>query len=316
MNFTDIFIRRPVLATVISLLILVLGLRSLFSLPVSQFPQTQNAVVTVTTAYYGADAQTVAGFITQPLEVGDRAGPGHRLPVVVEQPGRQHDHRDAAPELRRQPRADRDQHPGQFGQEPVAAAGAAAGAVGADRLERSTRCTWVSTATRCRPTTSPTTWCGWSSPSSIRSKGVQTAEILGARQFALRAWLDTDKRIAAYGVTATDVSAALASNNYLAALGATKGQMVSVPLTAGTDLHTVDEFKRLVVKRSGRHHRAARRRRHGDAGLGELRLQRRLQRQALGVHRHQGRTRGQHARGGQARARSLPRDPGSSCPPA
>ncbi|MDE2080137.1 MAG: efflux RND transporter permease subunit, partial [Burkholderiales bacterium] len=80
--------------------------------------------------------------------------------------------------------------------------------------------------------------------------GVQTAEILGARQFALRAWLDTGK-LAAFGLTAADVSAALAANNYLAALGSTKGQMVSVPLTAGTDLHSVDEFKQLVVKRSG-----------------------------------------------------------------
>src|SRR5574337_699603 len=69
MNLTDLFIRRPVLASTLSLLILVLGLRSVFSLPVNEFPQTQNAVVTVTTAYYGADAQTVAGFITQPLEV-------------------------------------------------------------------------------------------------------------------------------------------------------------------------------------------------------------------------------------------------------
>jgi len=68
MNFTDIFIRRPVLAIVVSLLILVLGLRSLFSLPINQYPHTQNAVVTVSTTYFGADAQTVAGFITQPLE--------------------------------------------------------------------------------------------------------------------------------------------------------------------------------------------------------------------------------------------------------
>ena len=68
MNFTDLFIRRPVLASVVSMLILVLGLRSVFSLPVNQFPHTQNAVVTVSTAYYGADAQTMAGFITQPLE--------------------------------------------------------------------------------------------------------------------------------------------------------------------------------------------------------------------------------------------------------
>ena len=68
MKFTDLFIRRPVLAVVISLLIVVLGMKSLFSLPVNQYPKTQNAVVTVSTTYYGADAQTVAGFITQPLE--------------------------------------------------------------------------------------------------------------------------------------------------------------------------------------------------------------------------------------------------------
>ncbi len=68
MNFTDIFIKRPVLAMVVSLLIVVLGLRSLASLPVNQYPKTQNAVVTISTTYYGADAQTVAGFITQPLE--------------------------------------------------------------------------------------------------------------------------------------------------------------------------------------------------------------------------------------------------------
>src|SRR5258706_13086791 len=74
-------------------------------------------------------------------------------------------------------------------------------------------------------------------------EGVQTAEILGARQFALRAWLDANK-MAAYGVTAADVSTALAANNYLAALGSAKGQMVTVPLTAGTDLPSVDEFKR------------------------------------------------------------------------
>ncbi|MCD4502432.1 efflux RND transporter permease subunit, partial [Chromobacterium vaccinii] len=65
MNFTDIFIKRPVLATTVSLLIVVLGLRSLFGLPINQYPQTQNAVVTISTTYYGADAKTVAGFITQ-----------------------------------------------------------------------------------------------------------------------------------------------------------------------------------------------------------------------------------------------------------
>ena len=68
MNFTDIFIRRPVLSIVISLAILVIGVRALMELPVRQYPVTQNAVVTITTAYFGASPETVAGFITTPLE--------------------------------------------------------------------------------------------------------------------------------------------------------------------------------------------------------------------------------------------------------
>ena len=68
MNWTDIFIRRPVLSLVVSALVLVFGLKAVGSLPVNQYPQTQNALVTITTAYYGADPETIAGFITQPLE--------------------------------------------------------------------------------------------------------------------------------------------------------------------------------------------------------------------------------------------------------
>ena len=68
MKFTDLFVERPVLSAVVSLLILVLGLRSIFQLPITQYPATENATITISTAYYGADAATVAGFITQPLE--------------------------------------------------------------------------------------------------------------------------------------------------------------------------------------------------------------------------------------------------------
>jgi multidrug efflux pump len=68
MKFTDLFVERPVLSAVISLLILALGLRAIFELPITQYPQTENATVTVSTTYYGADAATIAGFITQPLE--------------------------------------------------------------------------------------------------------------------------------------------------------------------------------------------------------------------------------------------------------
>ena len=120
MNFTDIFIRRPVLATVVSLLILVLGLRAVGSLPVLQYPQTENAVVTVTTTYYGADPDVVAGFITTPLENADRAGQRHRLHDVDQPARRQHHHRLSAAELRSRQGADRDQHQDQLGAEPAA----------------------------------------------------------------------------------------------------------------------------------------------------------------------------------------------------
>jgi multidrug efflux pump len=68
MKFTDIFIRRPVLASVVSLMLLVLGIRSFYALPILEYPKTQNAVVTITTVYYGADPETIAGFVTTPLE--------------------------------------------------------------------------------------------------------------------------------------------------------------------------------------------------------------------------------------------------------
>src|ERR1700760_4223563 len=68
MKFTDIFIRRPVLACVVSLMLLVVGLKAFYSLPILEYPKTENAVVTITTVYYGADPETVAGFVTTPLE--------------------------------------------------------------------------------------------------------------------------------------------------------------------------------------------------------------------------------------------------------
>ena len=246
----------------------------------------------------------------------DRAGAGHRLPVVVEQQRRVDDHRDAAPELRRQPRADRDQHPGRIRSRTSCRRRRSSRCSRSRPARPSTRCTWASTATRCRPTTSPTTCPRVVKPKLDSIEGVQTAELLGARTFALRAWLDADK-LAAHGVTAQPTSARRSSsNNYLAALGTTKGQMVTVTLTAGTDLHSVEEFKQLVVKQKRRRDRAPRRRRQRHARLRELRLQRRLQRRALGVHRHQGRARGEHPRRRQARARRLPGTARASCPPA
>jgi len=248
MKFTDIFIRRPVLAMVVSLLIVVLGLRSLFSLPVNQYPRTQNAVVTVSTTYYGADAQTVAGFITQPLESAIAQAQGidylsssssSGVSTITATLRLNYDANRALTEINTQVNSVRNQLPPQA-QQPVLTV----------QTGQTTDAMYIGFYSDTLPNNNVTDYLAREVKPKLDSiPGVQTAELLGARQFALRAWLDSDK-MAAHGVTAADVSAALASNNYLAALGASKGQMVTVPLTAGTSLHSVDEFKQLVVKQS------------------------------------------------------------------
>ena len=248
MNFTDIFIKRPVLATVVSLLIVVLGLRSLFSLPVNQYPKTQNAVVTISTTYYGADAATVAGFITQPLEAAIAQAQGidylssssnSGVSTITATLQLNYDSNRALTEITTQVNSVRNQLPAQA-QQPVMSV----------QMGQTTDAMYMGFYSDTLPTNNVTDYLARVVKPKLDSiDGVQTAELLGARQFALRAWLDADK-MAAHGVTAAEVSAALAANNYLAGLGASKGQMVTVPLTAGTDLHTVEEFKALAVRQS------------------------------------------------------------------
>ncbi len=246
MKFTDLFIRKPVLATTVSLLILVLGARSLLELSVRQYPKTQNAVVTVATAYYGADAQTVAGFITQPLEGAIAQAQGIDYLSSTSTSGQSiitatlrlnYDANRALTEISTQVSSVRNQLPPEA-QQPVLSV----------QVGQTIDSMYMGFFSDVLPNNNVTDYLVRVVKPKLDSiEGVQTAEILGARQFALRAWLDP-QRMAAHGVTASDVRAALASNNYLAALGTTKGQMVSVDLTASTSLHSVDEFKQLVVR--------------------------------------------------------------------
>ena len=248
MKLTDLFIRRPVLSAVVSLLILVLGIRAIFQLPVTQFPQTENAVITIQTTYYGADAQTVAGFITQPLEAAIAQAQGIDYlessssagsSVITAYLHLNYPSSKALTEISAKVNAVRNQLPPQS-QLPV-----------------------ISLATN---ETNDIMFIGYSSkvlqanavtdylvrvvqPKLDSIPGVQNADISGGRIYALRAWLDPD-RMAAHGVTAGDVYAALAANNYLSAAGSTKGQMVSVNLNASTDPHTVQAFRRLVIRQA------------------------------------------------------------------
>src|ERR1700693_1924929 len=249
MNFTDIFIKRPVLAVVISLLILVLGLRSVGSLPVNQYPHTENAVVTITTAYYGADSSAVAGFITQPLEAAISQAQGIEylssssstgVSVITATLRLNYDSNRARTEINTQVNSVKNQLPPQA-QQPVLTV----------QVGQTVDAMYLGFYSDTLPSNNVTDYLiRVVKPKLDSLEGVQTAEILGARQFALRAWLDSSK-LSAHNVTAQDVYTALGNNNYRAAVGSSKGQMVTVDMTAGTDLHSVEEFRQLVIKQVG-----------------------------------------------------------------
>jgi multidrug efflux pump len=248
MSFTDIFIRRPVLASVVSLLILVLGVRAATTLQVLQYPKTQNAIVTVTTLYYGADPQVIAGFVTTPLENAIAQANGIDYMSSVSTSGVS----TISIYLR-------------LNQEPDKALTEINTKI-SSVLNQLPTGTQQPTLTVKVGQTIDAMYIGFNStvlaPNQITDyivrvvqpklqavPGVQTAEILGGKNFALRAWLDPNK-LAAYGLTAADVSQALAANNYISGLGNTKGQMVQVDLSASTDLHSRDDFSNLVLKQA------------------------------------------------------------------
>ncbi len=246
MNITDIFIRRPVLATVVSLLILVLGLRSLDLLPVREYPETQNAVVTVQTVYTGADPALVSGFITTPLENSIAQANGidyltskstQSASTIQANLRLNYDPNKALTEINTKVNAVLNQLPKDSQQPTITVA-----------IGETIDSMYMGFYSKELPTNKITDYLiRVVQPKLQAVEGVQTAEILGKRQFAMRAWLEPDK-LAAYGVTGTDVSNALAANDFISAVGRTKGQMVTVDLTAATGLHSVDEFRKLVIK--------------------------------------------------------------------
>jgi multidrug efflux pump len=246
MHFTDIFIRRPVLATVVSLLILVLGLRSVGLLPVRQYPATQNAVVTVTTVYTGADPLLVAGFITTPLENSiaqangiDYLTSSSRQSVSIIQANLRlnYDPNKALTEINTRVNAVLNQLPKDTQQPVITIA-----------IGETIDAMYIGFYSKVLPTNNITDYLiRVVQPKLQAVEGVQTAEILGKRQFALRAWIDP-KKMAAHSMTATDVSNALANNDFISAVGRTQGQMVTVDLTADTGLYSVDQFRNLVLK--------------------------------------------------------------------
>ena len=246
MKFTDIFIHKPVLASVVSLLILLLGIRAVMDLPVRQYPEMQNAVITVNTPYVGADADLIQGFITTPLEREIASADGIDYIVSSSQSGFSSIQAfldlDASPaDVLTQVSGQVEKMRGELPEEaedPIVdiAEGdvmhAMYMAYSSDILQDNQITDYLIRVVQPMLSTVP---------------GVQDAEILGARTFATRVWLKPE-RMTALNVTPSDVHAALRANNVLSAAGGTRGRLVSVDLSARTDLQDPEEFKDLVVR--------------------------------------------------------------------
>jgi multidrug efflux pump len=246
MKFTDIFVRRPVLASVVSLAILVVGLRSFSSLQVLAYPKTENGVVTISTAYPGADPESIAGFITTPIETAVAQANGIDYMTSVSQNSvstvtvtlrQNYDSSKAASEINIKVNSILNQLPSGALQPTITVqVGQTLDAMYiAFRSEKLAANQITDYLTRVVI------------PKFQAVAGVQQAELIGAQTFSLRAWLDP-KKLASYNITATDVYAALASNDYISAIGNTKGQMVQVTLTSTSNLHSLAEFRDMVVR--------------------------------------------------------------------
>jgi multidrug efflux pump len=246
MKFTDIFIRRPVLASVVSLMLLVIGLKAFWALPILEYPRTENAVVTITTIYYGADPETVAGFVTTPLEnaiaqangidtLTSSSGPG--VSTITANLILNFDPDKAITEITAKINSVLNQLPTGVQQPTLSVA-----------IGQSLDALIIGFASEDLSPNQITDYLVRNVQPRLQAvPGVQTAELLGGQNFAMRAWLDPAK-LAGYGLTANDVTAALSANNVIAGIGNTKGQMVQYNLTASTNLHSLDGFRNLVIK--------------------------------------------------------------------
>lgn len=250
MNFTDIFVKRPVLAIVVSLLILIAGIQAVKSLTVRQYPRSDNAAVTIQTTYIGADAELVRGFITTPIERAVAGADGidyiqsssaQNVSTITIRLELNYDPIKALSEISSKV----DQVRGDL---PPEAEVPIINVESADSAFASAYLSFRSDILEDNQITDFLVRVVQPRLSAL--EGVQRADVLGGRNFAMRVWLKPEL-LAAHNVSPTQVRQALASNNYLAALGQTKGSLVQVSLSANTDLTTVDEFKELVVSTSG-----------------------------------------------------------------
>src|SRR5436309_15983007 len=250
MKLTDLFIRRPVLALVVNLIIVIAGVQAIPSLNVRQYPRSENASITVTTTYVGANAELVRGYITTPLERVIAAADGidyiesesaQNVSTIRARLRLNYDSTKALAEIGSKVDQVRGNLPPEA-EVPV---------INIESADSQFAAAYLSFSSKFLKQNEITDYLvRVVQPRLSAIEGVQRADILGARTFAMRVWLKPDK-MAALNVSPAQVRQALAANNYLAAVGQTKGQLVQVNLTANTDLRSPQEFEQMVIRQDG-----------------------------------------------------------------
>ncbi|WP_404360264.1 efflux RND transporter permease subunit [Methylotuvimicrobium sp. KM1] len=249
MKFTDLFIERPVLASVVSLLILVLGLRAITALELRQYPETENTVVTVTTSYPGASSDLVQGFITTPLQQAIAEADGidylssnsrQGVSTIEAHMRLNYDPNAALAEIQAKVASQRNVLPAES-EDPVITS----------QVGDTTALMYVALySDTMKPSQISDYMLRVVKPKIQSIPGVGKANVLGNKTFAMRIWLDP-KRMSSLGVTAEDVANVLRSNNYLSGAGQTKGNFVTVDLSATTDVVSEQDFRNLIVGNRG-----------------------------------------------------------------
>src|SRR5579862_5880884 len=249
-SFTDLFIKRPVLAIVVNLVILIAGLQAIRSVNVRQYPRSENATITITTVYVGASADLVRGFVTTPLERSIAAADGIDyieststlgLSTITVHLKLNFEANKALAQIASKVDQVRNDLPPE----------AEVPALDVESADTQYALMYLSFTSDILEANQITDYLvRVVQPRLTALDGVQRADILGGRTFAMRIWLKPD-RLAALNISPDQIRQALANNNFLAAVGRTKGSLVQVNLSANTDLRSVDEFKKLVIRQNG-----------------------------------------------------------------
>ncbi len=249
MKFTDMFIRRPVLAIVVSLLILIAGIQAAFNLTVRQYPQSDSAVISISTVYVGASAELVQGFVTTPIERAISAADGINYIESSSSLGMSsinvflklnYDPVRAMSEISAKVNQVRGDLPPEAEiptltiTSPDERIASAYLSFSSEVLSQSQITDYLVRAIQPRITALP---------------GIQRADVLGGRSFAMRIWLKP-QHMAALNVSPSEVRRALAANNVQSTVGQTKGALTQINLSADTDLRTVEDFEKIIIRRN------------------------------------------------------------------